>query len=143
MSNRTYVCIPCRTAARAPSSFGKKTDYRCRLCQGEVYEVSHKWRIPKQNDDKQWAILHKKVVEDQNFYREYHRKNALQQLEQVDRQLETVTRQKKDTEAKLNKLQMLRAKKQRIIRQNRGLIDDYEPNQGEQSVPPKSDRAGG
>jgi len=132
MSNRTYVCIECRTSMRAPSSCGLKTDFRCRSCSGEVFEVSHRWRIPKRGDDKEWEMLRKKVIADQEFYRSHHRRQALSELAQIDRQIESVGNQKKETPAKKNKLERLYSKKKRILQTYRGLVDDYETGKGEQ-----------
>lgn len=128
MSNRTYVCLDCRTAMRAESAYGLKTDFRCRLCQGELFEVSHRWRIPKQNDDKEWDVLRQKVITDRNLYRSYHRANALRQLRAVDENIDAANKQKKDTVAKRNKLRRLQLEKKRLLKTYKGLIDDYESN---------------
>lgn len=138
MSNRTYVCIECRTSMRAPSSCGLKTDFRCRSCSGEVFEVSHRWRIPKRGDDKEWEVLRKKVITDREFYRSNHRRQALIELAQVDRQIECVGNQKKETPAKKNKLERLHSKKKGVLRAYQGLVDDYETSKGEQGVAPQS-----
>ena len=130
MSNRTYVCIDCRTSSRAASACGLKTDYRCRLCSGELFEVSHRWRIPKRDDNKGWAELRQIVVTDQECYRAHHRRHALSELAQIDRQIESVGNQKKETPAKKNKLERLHSKKKRILETYRGLVDDYETRKG-------------
>ena len=117
---------------RAPSSCGLKTDFRCRSCSGEVFEVSHRWRIPKWGDDKEWEVLRKKVIADQEFYRSHHRRQALIELTQIDSQIESVGNQKKETPAKKSKLERLHSKKKGILRTYQDLVDDYEPSKSEQ-----------
>ena len=92
--------------------------------------MSHRWRIPKRGDDKEWEVLWKKVTADQDFYRAYHRTHALNQLSQIDSQLQAALKQKKETPAKINKLSRLNSKRKRVLKEYRGLIDDYESSNG-------------
>jgi len=78
-------------------------------------------------------VLRKKVAADQDFYRAYHRSHALNELAQIDRQIESVRNQKKDTTSKINRLERLRSKKKLVLRKYCGLIDDYESSNGEQA----------
>jgi hypothetical protein len=57
VSNRTYICTACRSAKRAEAAGGLKTDLRCSSCGGTLWELSHRWRIPKKTDKKAWAEL--------------------------------------------------------------------------------------
>ena len=63
MSNRTYICVECRTSKRAEAAGGLETPLRCSSCGGGLWELSHKWRIPKKTDDKAWHEL-KAIVTD-------------------------------------------------------------------------------
>jgi hypothetical protein len=54
MSNRTYVCFPCRTAARAHALITAPT---CRKCGLKKTFISYKTEIPKATDDKGWKLL--------------------------------------------------------------------------------------
>ena len=63
MSNRTYICIECRTSKRAEAAYGLNTNFRCSVCQNFLYELPWDWRIPKRNNEKEWQSL-KEMVED-------------------------------------------------------------------------------
>ena len=132
MSNRTYVRIECRTASRAESSYGLKTDLRCRTCSGELSEVSHRWRIPKRGDEKGWQQLRQIVATENEYYQKHHRRNALEQLNKIDRLIQSVSNQKA-SDTKEAKLKRLRSDRRRLFREYRGLLDDYEHTNSEQA----------
>lgn len=62
MSNRTYVCTACRVARRGEAAGGLKTAFRCPSCGGALWELSHKWRIPKKEDDRGWRELDEQIA---------------------------------------------------------------------------------
>jgi len=57
MSNRTYVCLDCRTSRRAVSAYGQQHDLRCSSCKHGLTELPWKRRIPVKDDDKGWRDL--------------------------------------------------------------------------------------
>lgn len=65
MSNRTYICIACRTSARREARYGVDFDsVRCPECQSEMWSLCWRWRIPKKTDDVGWRELAEKVSGD-------------------------------------------------------------------------------
>ena len=94
MSNRTYICADCRTARRAEAAGGFATSLRCSTCQGPLWELSHKWRIPKKSDINAWAEL-KEAVETSRPYRDaFIRRRGEDALKKVDRQIEAFSKRK-------------------------------------------------
>jgi hypothetical protein len=61
MSNRTYICVECRSARRAGAAYGLVTPLRCAGCGASLWELSHKWRIPRKSDIEGWDEL-KRIV---------------------------------------------------------------------------------
>jgi tRNA G26 N,N-dimethylase Trm1 len=87
MSNRTFVCVDCRTAKRAEAAYGLSTDNRCPGCQQEMRELSQKWRIPKRGKKDEWEII-RKMLEHQDAEWPHRRKQIGQaKLEKIDKEL--------------------------------------------------------
>ena len=57
MSNRTYVCLSCRTTKRAKPNSSAEPDYRCRLCGGNLEQLDWRRRVPRKTDNKGWNEL--------------------------------------------------------------------------------------
>jgi hypothetical protein len=87
MSNRTYICTDCRTARRAPSTGGLQTGLRCRCCSGPLWELSHRWRIPKSTDQKAWKELCEMVAGQRPCRERYIRSCGEYRLREIDRQV--------------------------------------------------------
>jgi len=86
MSNRTYICTDCRTARRAPSTGGLQTSLRCRFCSGPLWELSHRWRIPKSTDVKAWKELREMVARQLPCRERYIRSCGEYRIREIDRQ---------------------------------------------------------
>ncbi len=50
-SNRTYVCVPCRTAKKGYTE-------NCLSCGGPLI-MKYKWKAPKKNNDRMWKRIEK------------------------------------------------------------------------------------
>src|SRR6266699_2818520 len=57
MSNRTFVCLDCRTSHRAAAVYGKPHNLRCASCKLGLTELPWERRIPKKHDDRGWKDL--------------------------------------------------------------------------------------
>ena len=106
MSNRTYICIKCRVAKRAPAEYGLNTDYRCSQCQQELWELEWRWRIPKKTDDKGWKELEEKVISDSEKWLKRRPEIGKEKIERIERSIKHFERQK-DSEKKDKKLKLL------------------------------------
>ena len=113
MSNRTYICIECRTAKRADAAYGLNTKMRCSQCRKSLFELPWRWRIPGNADDSGWKALSKFVAEiDREFLpRRYAEGQRL--MNKIDAQIEATLR-RKDSEGKESKLKYLRWKRREI-----------------------------
>ena len=88
MSNRAYICTACRTAKRAEAAGGLKTDLRCSSCGGTLWELSHRWRIPKKTDKKGWAELAEIVAQSGPAREAFIIRRGRDKLAKIDRQIE-------------------------------------------------------
>jgi hypothetical protein len=57
MSNRTYVCLKCKTSRRAVAAYGKPHGLRCVKCSAGLAELPWERRIPAKDDDEGWQNL--------------------------------------------------------------------------------------
>ena len=94
MSNRTYICADCRTAKRAEAAGGLNTDLRCSSCGGELWELSHRWRIPKKTDKKAWAELAEIVAQSRPQRDAFIKRRGEDKLAKIDRQVEAFSARK-------------------------------------------------
>lgn len=94
MSNRTYICVECRTARRAEAAGGLKTRIRCSSCGGALWELSHKWRIPKKTDKKAWEELAEIVSQSRPTRDAFIKRRGEDKLAEIDRQVEAFTARK-------------------------------------------------
>lgn len=113
MSARTYICVPCRWARRAEAAFGLHTDLRCPTCQGGLWELSRRWRIPRKANDKEWKALGEKVVIDAANWLPQRRAIGTARLAKVDEQIAKFERYR-DSPAKSLNLKKLRAERESI-----------------------------
>ena len=114
MSNRTYICIDCCTARRGEAAYGKAPTFKCSECGKPLWELSHKWRIPKKSDRKEWRQL-KRIVEEQMPVRAERRRQRLDDLlGKIDWQLE-VTDNQKPSERRTQQLKRLKAERTEAI----------------------------
>lgn len=94
MSNRTYICTACRSAKRAEAAGGLKTDLRCSSCGGVLWELSHRWRIPKKTDNRGWAELAEIVAESGPAREAFITRRGKDKLAKIDRQIEAFSARK-------------------------------------------------
>ena len=94
MSNRTYICTKCRTSKRAEAAGGLKTELRCMSCGGELWELSHKWRIPRKADKKAWAELAEIVAQSGPARQEFITRKGEEIVAKIDRQIEAFSSRK-------------------------------------------------
>ena len=94
MSNRTYICVECRTAKRAEAAGGLKTDLRCSSCGGPLWELSHRWRIPKKADKKGWEELAEIVAQSRPARDAFIKARGKSKLAEIDRQIEAFSARK-------------------------------------------------
>jgi hypothetical protein len=57
MSNRTFVCLRCKTSRRALAAYGKPHSLRCVTCSDGLVELPWERRIPAHEDDDGWQEL--------------------------------------------------------------------------------------
>lgn len=98
MSNRTYICTKCRTARRAPAAGGLNTAFRCTSCGGPLWELSHKWRIPRKDDGKAWAELAEIVARSRPSRAAFIKRRGGQLLGKIDRRIDAVSARKPSTQ---------------------------------------------
>jgi len=87
MSNRTYICTQCHTAKRAEAAGCLNTDFRCASCSGPLWELSHKWRIPRKSDTKGWAELAEIVALSGPSREAFIKRRGESLLGKIDRQI--------------------------------------------------------
>lgn len=63
MSNRTFVCLECKTSRRAPAVYGKPHRLRCSVCSSGLTELPWERRIPTKKDDEGWQELRVYLVQ--------------------------------------------------------------------------------
>ena len=114
MSSRSYVCVPCRTSRRAEAAGGRKTELRCSVCGGPLWELEWRWRIPPKRDDKGWRELGEKIARDSAEWLPRREQIGRELLEELDRRIANITRQK-DTPAKAARLKKLDHERQQAI----------------------------
>jgi DNA repair exonuclease SbcCD ATPase subunit len=107
MSNRTYICINCRTAKRAEAEYGLANDMRCSICRQELWELDHKWRIPKKDDDKEWKKLEEKVKMDKENWSKRKEQIKAQKITEINKKIQNIEKQK-ESESKNKKLKQLK-----------------------------------
>lgn len=49
MSKRTTICVPCRNVQRDGQT--------CALCREPLTSMGWRWRAPKKDDDRAWALI--------------------------------------------------------------------------------------
>ncbi len=113
MSNRTYICIPCRYSKRAEANFGLNNEMRCPQCRGKLWELEWKWRIPRKDDDKEWKALEKKVANESAERSNNLRKSREAKLEKIDLLIAS-TENLKESEKKTQSLKQLKHEKKTI-----------------------------
>lgn len=87
MSNRTYICTQCRTARRAEAAGWLKTELRCASCTGPLWELSHRWRIPRKTDAKGWAELAEIVASSGPAREAFIKRRGEELLAKIDREI--------------------------------------------------------
>jgi hypothetical protein len=106
MSNRTYICIKCRTTKRAEAHYGFNHGFKCPICHKNLWELEWRWRIPKKTDDKGWAELEKKVITESEEWLKRRYEMGLAEISKVEKQIEHYQKQK-DTDKKEHKIKEL------------------------------------
>jgi hypothetical protein len=116
MSNRTYICIPCRTARRAEAAYGFATNLRCSQCGGPLLELEWRWRIPRKQDDQGWRALKEKVSRDYSpIWFLSRRKIREEKISAIDQQIQRVQTQK-SSPTRERRLRLLQSKRRDILR---------------------------
>lgn len=110
MSARTYICVACRWARRAETAHGLHTELRCPSCQGSLWELDKRWRIPRKTNDKEWAELAAKVSQDEAEWLPRRRLLGVAEMAKIDSQIAHLEKQS-DSNKKFLKLKLLRAKR--------------------------------
>lgn len=62
MSNRTYVCLECKTARRAVAAYALTHSLRCPSCSKSMIQLPWKRRIPSKSSDDEWEELRMYLV---------------------------------------------------------------------------------
>ncbi len=114
MSNRSYVCIKCRTSRRAGASGGLKTSLRCSLCSGPLWELEWRWRIPKKDDDKGWKELSDKVAVDSSKWLPHRRQIGEHRLQEIDKAIQALEK-RKPTATTTDEVRKLRNQRTKIV----------------------------
>ncbi len=115
MSNRTYVCLECRTAKRAEAAYGMTTGFKCPQCRLALHELPWRWRIPKKSDSAGWKAL-RRIVSDTDRIGASHRlKAGTAFLAALDAQI-TLIAQRRKSAARDGRLRLLRWKRKEIER---------------------------
>ena len=65
-----------------------KTDLRCAACGGPLWELSHRWRIPKKDDKVAWAELAETVARSKPAREAFITRQGNTLLSKIDRQIE-------------------------------------------------------
>lgn len=106
MSNRTYICVACRTSARREARYGVNFDsVRCPECQSEMWSLCWRWRIPQKSDDKGWRDLAAKVA-DEGTTREEYAEHLTAKIDELNRKI-TEADQIRDDAKRKRKLKAL------------------------------------
>jgi len=92
------------------------TDLRCPQCGGPFWELEWRWRIPQKDDDQGWRDLEVKVSRDAVEWLPRRRKMGEEKLTEIDRQIQSVQRQK-PSGMRTRRLRQLQAKRRTIARQ--------------------------
>jgi hypothetical protein len=110
MSNRTYVCLDCRTAKRAEAAYGLVADYRCSSCGKPLSELGWRRRIPRKTDGKGWKELQAYLHEIDNSWGPYRTRIGMYKLNKINRIISSTQAQRsaKDKEKKIKKLKFKR-----------------------------------
>ena len=116
MSNRTYICVECRTAKRAEATGGLKTDLRCSSCGGSLWELSHRWRIPKKTDKKGWEELAGIVAQSRPARDAFIKRRGESKLAEIDRKIESFSA-RKPSEQREKILKDLSHERSQVLRQ--------------------------
>src|SRR5262245_47622783 len=115
MSNRTYVCLDCRTAKRADAAYGAVTDYRCTQCQKSLVELPWRRRIPKRDDDREWDKLAALVAElEQERLPRLHARGMIE-IAKIDQKIAALEAQNK-AKGKVERLRYLRFRRRQVQR---------------------------
>ena len=107
MSNRTYLCIKCRTSKRAEARYGLNSNFRCSNCQQDLWELEWRWRIPKKTDDKAWKELEEKVISESEEWLKRRTEIGQEKIEKIERLIIHFEKQK-DSERKYKKLKSVK-----------------------------------
>lgn len=134
MSNRTYICVACRTTARRQARYGvNAVSVRCPECQTEMWSLCWRWRIPRKTDDFGWRELAEKVSSDSQA-RAGFEDTLTRKIEDLVRQVGEAERIL-DREKRDGKIRVLRKRIQQFERA-RSIFRD-EQNQAQQVAAPK------
>jgi len=113
MSNRTYICLDCRTAKRAIAAYWRKTDFRCPQCQKPLAELPWRRRIPKKDDDRGWKELERIVFQMQRDILPRLHAMGTVEVEKIDRKIASLKMQRDSTRQK-QRLRFLRFRRRQI-----------------------------
>ena len=98
MSNRTFVCLDCRTSRREAAQGGLNHAIRCQSCGKPLRELGWRWRIPKRNNDAGWKLLERKVQRDADTWLPKRHQLGQLILEKIDREIASIARQRNSSE---------------------------------------------
>ena len=106
MSARTYICVACRRSRRAEAAHGLITSLRCPTCNGSLWELEWRWRIPRKTDDDGWKELAAKVSRDAAVLVPARRRSGAVKVAKLNERIAAVEKQR-DSEKKTAKLKQL------------------------------------
>jgi hypothetical protein len=87
MSNRTYVCLDCKTARRAEAAYGLVHDLRCSLCSQSLTELPWRRRVPSKDDKKGWKELAVLLAQQEKEWLSKRNAMGKAKLEKLDKQI--------------------------------------------------------
>ena len=126
MSNRTYICLDCRTAKRAPAAYGLNTAYRCSQCRGPLRELPWRWKIPRKRKDSEWKQLKEMAIEREAIWLPKREAEGKALLQKLDRQIAAVSDQR-DSDSKEKKLRYLRRQRHYVEKKYKEHEDPNRP----------------
>jgi hypothetical protein len=94
MSARTYVCVTCRWSRRAEAAYGLKTSLRCPTCNGSLWELEWRWRIPRKTNNKGWKELGAKISRDAAIIRPLRQRIGTTKIAKLDLKISNVEKQR-------------------------------------------------
>ncbi|HET6410261.1 MAG TPA: hypothetical protein VFG14_20390 [Chthoniobacteraceae bacterium] len=114
MSARTYICLSCRWSRRAEAAYGLNTSLRCPACNGSLWELESRWRIPRKTNDKGWKELEAKIAREAAEWLPVRQRWGAEAVARIDKQIANVEKQRASAR-KTTKLANLRRQRTETV----------------------------